>query len=250
MKLQPTKDLAFQPAVVSKWRVTVSIALLLLGACLGVVGLAMVSNQFGNTDELGLIVFGCAGWLLASGVAYFFLRSKYALIIGVVGAPISILLLFVLFWIFFLSTAFQHYEYSKFAAQGFRQIQPAKQMNNLYADCRHYTTFGPNDTPLFNSVAYFGGRYELTMQVPYEIFSDGRGAMTGPPTFYLSEVGKVSISPSGQTSADFSDSLIFDIDKWKQVYKSDGDFSKIGFKINPTGVPNFKKYADASRPSD
>src|SRR6185295_19618749 len=56
--------------------------------------------------------------------------------------------------------------HQEFAANGVSQIKPAREMDQLYADCRHFITYGPNDVALFNSVAYFGDRYELTMQVP------------------------------------------------------------------------------------
>ena len=186
-----------------------------------------------------------------TGVCHFFLRFHYAAIVGVIASPFLVGLLFVFVWVLFLASAFQHRTPANFVTNSVSRIKPAREMDELYADCRHYTTYGPNDSLLFNSVAYFGDRYELTMQVPVEILADGTGRMIGKPAFYLSEVSLVSVSPSGQADgANFSKSVIFGSIKWKQVYDSDGDFSKIGFKLNPVAVPNFKKYADASRPSD
>jgi hypothetical protein len=123
-------------------------------------------------------------------------------------------------------------------------------MDELFEDCRHFVTDGPNDVPQFNSVAYFGGRYELTMQVPIRVDSGRSGKVVGKPKYYLNEVSAVSISPSGQVSAMFSRNLSFGPSEFAQVYDAHGDFGTVGFAINATPVPNFQKYADASRPSD
>ena len=140
-------------------------------------------------------------------------------------------------------------EHQEFAANGVSQIKPAKEMDQLYDDCRHYVTYA-NRVPLFNSVAYFGGRYQLTMQVTVDIQSESSGTMTGKPQFYLNEIGKVTVSPCGQVGASFSRNLEFGNAKWQAVYEAGGDFSTIGFKVNATSVTDFQKYASAGRPSN
>lgn len=138
--------------------------------------------------------------------------------------------------------------HQEFAAGGVSQIEPAREMDRLFADCRHFITYG--ETPLFNSVAYFGDRYVLTMQVPVDIESASTGRMIGEPRFYLDEVAAVTVSPSGQTGATFSRNLNFDAEQWRQVFDSGGDFSTIGFHVDMTAVPDFQKYAAAGRPSN
>ena len=140
--------------------------------------------------------------------------------------------------------------HQEFAAIRVSQIKPAMEMTQLFADCRHYITYGPNDVPLFNSVAYFGDRYELTMQVEVDIQSQASGKMTSRPQFYLNEVSSVSVSPSGQVGASFSRNQNFGATEWQQIYDANGDFSTIGFNVNSTAVPNFKRYATACRPSN
>jgi hypothetical protein len=141
--------------------------------------------------------------------------------------------------------------HQEFARNGISQIRPAAEMEKLYADCRHYIVYtGPESVSTWNATAFFGGRYELTMQVPVEIKSKDAGAMIGKPKFYLHEVGEVSVSSSGQVGASFARVLQFDESEWEKVYRSNGDFSVIGFTVRKTAVPNFQKYADASRPSD
>ena len=140
--------------------------------------------------------------------------------------------------------------HQEFAANGVSQIKPAMEIDQLFDDCRHFITYGPNDVPLFNSVAYFGDRYTLTMQVPVNITSESSGTMTGKPQFYLNEVSAVSVSPTGQIGASFSRGLNFGQTKWQTVYDAEGDFSTIGFIVKKTPVPSFDKYAAASRPSN
>ena len=234
----------------SNRRVVVSIELIAVGITIGLVSLALVSNQFGNTDTIGLVLFGIAGWVFVSGICHLFLRLPYAVLIGALMAPLSVALLFILFWAALLATAFQNSDHQDFAPDGVSQIQPANQMNELYDDCRHYISYANYNKPLFNSVAYFGDRYEITMQVPVRIDSKTSGKTIGEPIFYLNEISEVSVLPSGQVSTSYSGNLNFGAAEWKRVYEANGDFSKIGFKIDPTGVPNFKTHTDASRPSD
>ena len=79
------------------------------------------------------------------------------------------------------------------------------------------------------------------MQVPVDIQSELSGTMTGKPQFYLNEVGTVSVSASGQVGTSFSRNLNFGGAQWQQVYDSEGDFNTIGFDVNVTPVPDFKK---------
>ncbi len=139
--------------------------------------------------------------------------------------------------------------HQEFAANGVSQIKPANEMDQLYDDCRHFVTYA-NGVPHFTSVAYFGDRYTLTMEVAVDIHSSSSGTMTGKPQFYLNEVNKVTVYPSGQVGASFSRNLNFGKAKWQTVYEAGGDFSTIGFKVNKTSVTDFQKYASANRPSN
>jgi hypothetical protein len=182
--------------------------------------------------------------------------SNRQLLGPLIASPLAIVLLIPVIWAVLYFGVYIGYGNVKvrghqdFAANGVSQIQPAMEMDQLFADCRHFITYGPNDVPLFNSVAYFGDRYELTMQVPVDIQSESSGTMTGTPEFYLNEVSVVSVSPSGQVGASFSRNLEFGNAEWQTLYDSHGDFSTIGFAVTTTSVPNFQKYIAASRPSN
>lgn len=183
--------------------------------------------------------------------------SNRKFVVALLAIPAGAILLVPFLWAVLYFGVYLGYGYYKthghqeFAANGVSQIKPAKEMDQLFADCRHYITYGStHDVALFNSVAYFDDRYELTMQVPVDIQSESSGTMTGTPQFFLNEVGSVTVSPSGQIGASFSRNLHFGATEWQQVYDSSGDFSTIGFNINPKPVPDFQKFAAASRPSN
>jgi hypothetical protein len=179
-------------------------------------------------------------------------RSHFALLRAATFTCLGVLLLIPCLWVLFLglNLAYGNLKvrgHQEFAASGVVQIEPAMQMNHLYADCRHFISYGLNNVPLFNSVAYFGGRYELTIQVPVDIESASSGATIGEPRFYLLEVGQVTVSRSGQIGARFTRTLTFGRTEWELVCLADGDFSMIGFNVNTTSAPNFQRYVDASR---
>jgi len=145
---------------------------------------------------------------------------------------------------------YKNFGHQEFAARGVSQIEPAAQLDQLFEDCRHYITYGPKGVPLFNSVVYFGGRYQLTMQVQVVIHSSSSGTMTGEPKFYLNEISEITFYPGGQIGASFSRNFEFGFAQWTQVYKANGAWGEVGIDLNPTPVENFQKYAAASRPSN
>jgi hypothetical protein len=136
-----------------------------------------------------------------------------------------------------------------FARSGLSQIQPASEMASLFEDCRHYIVYsGRNSISTWNSTAFFGGRYTLTMQVPVAIASSHSGHVTGEPEFLLLEVSAVDVSPSGQVGASFGRQIKFGAKEWKTVVDHKGDFSKIGFPIESRpAIKDFDRYAKASR---
>ena len=84
---------------------------------------------------------------------------------------IAIIAMFGPVFVSFLLIAHGNYEvrgHQDFAPDQVFQIKPAAEMEHLFEDCRHSITYA-GKTPHFNSVAYFGERYVLAMQVPVTI---------------------------------------------------------------------------------
>jgi hypothetical protein len=135
--------------------------------------------------------------------------------------------------------------HQEFAENGVAQIESARQMEQMYPNCRHTIVYtGRDSVSTWNAVAHFGGRYQLAMQVPVEIESSARGRMIGEPRFYLHEVREVSISSTGQVGASFSRSIDFGQAEWNAVVAAGGDYSVIGFDvIKNAPVPDFDRYA-------
>lgn len=201
-------------------------------------------------DNFAWLLLGIGVSLGSFGVSLWFLRPISAFTLAVVAPPLAFCFVSVMFWVLLFADGFQNRYQQEFAANGVSQIAPARQMDELFNDCRHYVTFGQNNLTLFNSVAYFGDRYELTMQIPIDINSKYSGSAIGEPQFYLNEIREITISSKGKTEATFSRNLNFGSTKWAQLYNADGDFGEIGFTVNPESIPNFKAYTDKTRQSD
>lgn len=81
------------------WRLFTCTLLILAGVVSGVFALALVSNRFGNTDTIGVVLLGVAGWSFGTGISYLRTRFLNAASIGIFVAPLVVLALFVLFWL-------------------------------------------------------------------------------------------------------------------------------------------------------
>ena len=174
-----------------------------------------------------------------------------ALVVAV-ASPFVVALTFCLCWIVLAGYgSYKNRGHQEFAANGVAQIEPAAQMDLLYPGCRHYIIYSGDagvSVSTWNAVAFFGGRYELTMQVPVAIESRTTGKIAGEPHFHLLEVEKVSISASGSVGASFSKDFRFGIEEWRTVVRSNGDFGSIGFHVSTAPpVSGFDAYAKASR---
>jgi len=86
-------------------RLVICIALIASGLASGVVSLALISNQFGNTDSFGIALLGFSGWLTGTGVSYLRTRLHIAFLVGIAFAPAAIFALFVLYWAFLIFVA-------------------------------------------------------------------------------------------------------------------------------------------------
>jgi len=139
----------------------------------------------------------------------------------------------------------KNWGHQDFARNGVSQIQPAAEMEELFDDCRHYIVYtGRSSVSTWNATAFFGDRYQLTMQVPVEILSSTSGHTIAEPEFVLLEVERIT---DGGRGARFSRQLEFGQTEWDKLYASKGNFMTIGFTTIDTPVTNFEQYARASR---
>lgn len=105
----------------------------------------------------------------------------------------------------------------------------------------HFIThFGMgNSKPTWNTVSYFGDRYEFTVQVDIVIdYKNKSFKATGPVKAYLTEV--LSVKQNG--AAKHGDDIHFSADEFHRLVDSDLNFSLIGVSINPTPVNNFSLF--------
>lgn len=126
----------------------------------------------------------------------------------------------------------------------------AVQMETLFpGQTDHFIThYGIEDglpTKTWNSEAYFGGRYCLTMQI--EVFVDSnRNTIrpSGEPTFYLEEI----TSFRGGVASNDGLHATFGEEKWQEIVRHDGDFMAAGFNLKKNSpAVGFDEYARAMR---
>ena len=224
--------------------------------CVGLVVLSagvylQTQNPRTNSEDfVSLCVLAVGTSLIAAGISLVFLRPLMVLVVAVASPFVAFALTSCLYWTILVGyDSYKNRGHQEFAANGVAQIEPAAQMDLLYPDCRHYITYsGRAGVSTWNAVAFFGGRYELTMQVPVVIESKTTGKIAGEPHFHLLEVEKVSFSVSGSVGASFSKEFRFGIEEWRTVVRSKGDFGSIGFHVSTEPpVAGFDAYAKASR---
>jgi hypothetical protein len=108
----------------------------------------------------------------------------------------------------------------------------------------HYG-FSGEATNLWNSEAYFNGRYSLTMQIPVTVdYRHNTITPAGDPVYYLEEITQYDggLARYGGLHARFGN------DEWENLYNSHGDFAVIGLAVKSDApIPNFEKLVDAVR---
>lgn len=142
-------------------------------------------------------------------------------------------------------------DYEETIKSGINTLAWPKQMEALFGEGDHFIThynFSPGPKT-WNTEIFFGGRYELTLQVDVEIDYRKRTIVrtVTPAKFYLAEIESVQISSSGQVGATYSNDWSFDEARWKKLVGSDGDWSQIGIPLKTNAVPGFDQFVKAVR---
>lgn len=120
-------------------------------------------------------------------------------------------------------------DYMKSHQSAAETLPYAVEIEQLYPDSiRHFITyFGLRGRPLtWNSEAFFGGKYRLTMQVEVAVDYESHVVRAvEEPIFYLSHIASVTKGPNGQYGARFGETIQFDRSGWDSLYSSGGDLS-------------------------
>jgi hypothetical protein len=131
-------------------------------------------------------------------------------------------------------------------------IPVAVQMEKLFPEIDHFIThygraFGEGPK-VWNSEAYLGGRYYLTMQVDVDIdYTTRQVTQAGDPKFYLTEYKKVMPLGRGAYESTISRDFRFGPQEWKKLFAARGDFTVIGFTCDDSEVPCFSNEVAAVR---
>jgi hypothetical protein len=127
--------------------------------------------------------------------------------------------------------------HDKVVRDGVENLILPKEVESLFgmSNVDHFiSNFGSKtNTPVWNSVAYFGGRYELTLQVPISIDYEKcslNGAVNSAMVV-INEVIKVDISKSGIAGATLEGEWRLNENLWKWLVKNNGDWTMVQVPI-------------------
>jgi hypothetical protein len=104
--------------------------------------------------------------------------------------------------------------------------------------------------PIWNSVTYFAGRYELSLQVPIAIDYDKCRLIgaTNSAMVQINEVTKVELSKSGIAEATMKGRWRLNENEWKWLVKNKGDWSVVKVPILTNApVKGFDEYVRQGR---
>jgi len=105
-------------------------------------------------------------------------------------------------------------------------------------------------TPVWHSIAYFGGRYRAALQFPLSIDYQKctPGGALASAFIQIHEITKVNVSKSGVSGATTRGQWELGPNEWKWLLKNKGDWSVVKVPINTKApVKDFDKYVKLER---
>lgn len=142
-------------------------------------------------------------------------------------------------------------DYQSAVASGFAVIPQARQMEELFGECNHAITHNPRGPSVWQSNVVIEGRYELAMECKARLSNQLNRvvAMEGAPQFYINEITRVDVEPSGVVAMESQGQHVtFGLDKWQEIVASNGDLSAAGIVFERgRPVPNVGKYVERQR---
>ena len=144
--------------------------------------------------------------------------------------------------------------HDKVVRQGVETLLLPKEVETLFGatNVDHFiSNFGSKThAPIWNSVTYFAGRYELSLQVPIAIDYDKCKLIgaTNSATVQINEVVKVEISKSGIAGATEKGQWRLSENEWKWLVENHGDWSVVKVPILTNApIKGFDEYVRQGR---
>ena len=124
--------------------------------------------------------------------------------------------------------------YNSLRASGSQKITEAVAFRTLFPNTHEFLTYfdGYYGEPQWNSTALLHGRYVLTLQCKIDV-DYARSAVTNyqPPRVFLTEIVSLERLPGGQLSATHGTNFSFDLEQWKRLVESHGNFESLGVSL-------------------
>ena len=152
----------------------------------------------------------------------------------------------------FMTSCNRMADYKRTVRSGLVTLPWPSQMEALFGEGDHFVVhYGFDSEPKeWQTVVYFGGRYQLGMAVDVAIDYTNKTIVkaTTPAKFYLWELGKVETLPDGRVSTDFGGGWELDEAQWSKLVAAKGDWSVLGISLKKNDpVPGFDDYVKGER---
>lgn len=144
--------------------------------------------------------------------------------------------------------------YDRVVSQGVDTLILPKEVEKLFGatNVDHFiSNFGSKTrSPIWKSVTYFAGRYELALEVPIVVDYDKCKLIgaSNSAMVQINEVTKVDISKSGIAEATMKGQWLLNENEWKWLVKNNGNWSVVKVPIMTNAPVNgFDEYVRQGR---
>ena len=138
--------------------------------------------------------------------------------------------------------------------EGLRELILPLQVESLFgaSNVDHFISdFGSKtEAPIWNSVAYFAGRYRLSLQLPILIDYNKCKLIgaTNSAIMQINEVTKVDFTKSGSANVTLKGQWRLNENEWEWLVKNGGEWSVVKIPIlTNAAVKGFEEYANQER---
>jgi hypothetical protein len=146
-------------------------------------------------------------------------------------------------------------DYKNTVRDGIKTVPHVQEIKQMFpnAPTDHFITqygFEKDKPVVWNTVVYFGGRYDFSYQV--EVMVDYKknriSKIVSKPKFVLWQVSRIYDASPQTIGAEYNGDYKFEEADWGKVVAAKGDFSLIGIQIvTNSPVPRFEEYVHGER---